>query len=178
MPKWLEIILEIVKLTVPALVVFFTVRMVIMEYLNRQLDLKSMELQGERRQQVIPMKMQAYERLSLLCERINLPSLLVRVRQDGMSARELHFAMLTTIQQEYEHNITQQVYVSPKLWEIIGLARDNAVQMLSLTIEATGPDASGREFGNQLLAFIQKRGTLALDTALLAIKREAAILLS
>jgi len=177
MPEWLAVLLEIVKLTIPALIVFWTVQTLLKEYLSRQIDLKAMELQRERRAQMLPMKMQAYERLSLLCERINLPSLLVRVRQEGMSARELHITMLTTIQQEYEHNITQQVYVSPKLWEIIQFARDDAVQMLSLALEASGPEATGREFGKSLLELIQKRGPSALDKALLAIKKEAAIIL-
>lgn len=178
MPEWLSVLLEIVKLTVPALIVFLTVRALLKEYLGKQYDLRLLEQQKERRQQTIPMKLQAYERLSLLCERINLPSLLVRVRQEGMSARELHLVMLSTIQQEYEHNITQQIYVSEKLWDIIQIARDDAVQMLSLTLESTGPEATGREFGKTLLELIQKRGPSALDKAQLAIKKEAAIVLS
>lgn len=178
MPEWLSVLLEIVKLTVPALIVFLTVRALLKEYLGKQYELRLLEQQKERRQQTIPMKLQAYERLSLLCERINLPSLLVRVRQEGMSARELHLVMLSTIQQEYEHNITQQIYVSEQLWDIIQIARDDAVQMLSLTLESTGPEATGREFGKTLLELIQKRGPSALDKALLAIKKEAAIVLS
>lgn len=178
MPVWLSVLLEIVKITVPALIVFFTVHKLLQTYLNQQTELRRLELSGEQRQQVLPMKLQAYERLSLLCERINLPSLLVRVRQEGMTARQLHLSMLSTIQQEYEHNITQQVYVSAKLWEIIQVARDDAVQMLSLALEATGPEATGREFGRSLLELIEKRGPSALDKALLAIKKEAAIILS
>lgn len=178
MPEWLSVLLDIVKLTVPALIVFLTVRALLKEYLGKQYDLRLLEQQKERRQQTIPMKLQAYERLSLLCERINLPSLLVRVRQEGMSARELHLVMLSTIQQEYEHNITQQIYVSEKLWDIIQIARDDAVQMLSLTLESTGPEATGREFGKTLLELIQKRGPSALDKALLAIRKETAIVLS
>lgn len=178
MPEWLSVLLEIIKVTVPALIVFLTVRALLQEYLGKQYELRLLEQQKERRQQTVPVKLQAYERLSLLCERINLPSLLVRVRQEGMTARELHMVMLSTIQQEYEHNITQQIYVSEKLWDIIQIARDDAVQMLSLTLESTGPDATGREFGKTLLELIQRRGPSALDKALLAIKKEAAIILS
>jgi len=178
MPEWLSVLLEIIKLTVPALIVFLTVRALLREYLGKQYELRLLEQQKERRQQTIPIKLQAYERLSLLCERINLPSLLLRVRQEGMSARELHLVMLSTIQQEYEHNITQQIYVSEKLWDIVQIARDDAVQMLSLTLESTGPDATGREFGKTLLELIQKRGPSALDKALLAIKKEVAVVLA
>lgn len=178
MPVWLSVLLEIVKITVPALIVFFTVYKLLQTYLDKQMELRRLELAKDQREHVLPMKLQAYERLSLLCERINLPSLLVRVRQEGMTARQLHLTMLSTIQQEYEHNITQQVYVSAKLWEIIQVARDDAVQMLSLTLEATGPDATGREFGKALLDLMKKRGPSALDKALLAIKKEASLVLS
>ena len=119
MPIWLATILEIIKVTVPALIVFLTVRSLMQEHQKKEVQLKALDLQKANQSTVLPMKLQAYERLSLFCERIAVPTLLFRLRQDGMSANHLRLQMLLTIQQEYEHNITQQVYVSPQLWEII-----------------------------------------------------------
>src|SRR5215204_3001255 len=64
-----------------------------------------------------PLKLQAYERLVLLCERISLPSLISRVSQPGLTAREMQLFLIESIKQEYEYNISQQVYVSTLAWD-------------------------------------------------------------
>ncbi len=65
------------------------------------------------------MKLQAYERLILLADRIALPNLISRSNQPGLSAREMQNLLVQTIRQEFDHNITQQIYVSPEAWDAI-----------------------------------------------------------
>ena len=60
-----------------------------------------------------PLQLQAYERLVMLSERIALPSLISRVNQPGLSLKEMQLLLLENIKQEYEYNMTQQIYVSP-----------------------------------------------------------------
>src|SRR5215217_702974 len=71
-----------------------------------------------------PLQLQAYERLVLLCERISLPSLISRVNQPGLSAREMQVYLLETIKQEFEYNASQQVYVSTIAWDAVRNLRD------------------------------------------------------
>ena len=125
----------------------------------------------------LPLKLQAYERLSMLCERIAIPNLLLRIRKDGMTAGELQVALLLAIQQEYEHNITQQVYVSEQLWEIIKMARDEAVNMVALVADKVGAKADGKELAQALFSIVNQREVMAVEKALVAIKKEAAIVL-
>jgi hypothetical protein len=177
MPTWLSIILEIVKITVPALIVFLTVYHLMKKYVEGQQQLKMIELRRQQQETTLPIRLQAYERLSLLCERMSIPNLLLRVRRDGMTASELRLALLLGIQQEYEHNITQQVYVSQQLWEIIKIARDDAVNSISLVAEKVGPEATAREFSEVLINFLSNREATGPDKALEAIKKEAGLLL-
>ena len=123
------------------------------------------------------MKLQAYERLSLFCERIAIPSLLLRLRSEDQTAGLLRMAMLVSIQQEFEHNITQQVYVSEQLWQIVKMARDEAVNLVAIVAEKVGPKADGKELAQALFNIVNQREVMAVEKALVAIKKEAAIVL-
>jgi len=177
MPTWVSFILELVKLTVPALIVFLTAYYILKTYLESQYRLQAAELRKGQLSMTLPLKLQAYERLSMLCERIAIPNLLLRIRKEGMTAGELRVALLLAIQQEYEHNITQQVYVSEQLWEIIKMARDEAVNLVALAAEKTGPRADGKELAQALFSIVNQREVMAGEKALLAIKKEASIVL-
>ena len=177
MPVWLSTILEIIKITVPALIVFITVNQLLKNYLENQHKIKLVDLKQSQQKTSLPIRLQAYERLSLFCERISIPSLLLRTRKEAMTSSELRVALLLAIQVEYEHNITQQVYISDQLWQIIKIARDDAVNTISLVAESVDPKSNGKELANALIQILSNREVTGLDTALVAIKKEAGLLL-
>ncbi|HMN90092.1 MAG TPA: hypothetical protein PKD70_10585 [Saprospiraceae bacterium] len=172
----MDTILEIIKLTVPGLIVFATVYYLLTKYLDHQLVLKQTELKKSQQSTTTPLRLQAYERLSLLCERIALPNLLLRLRRDDATAGQLKGALFLAIQQEYEYNITQQVYVSEQLWEIVKLARDDSMNTIGLASELVDGQSDSQDLAQAIMSILEKRGTTAVDKALIAIKREAAIL--
>lgn len=173
----IEVILEIIKITVPALIVFFTVFYLMKQYLASQYQLKSLEFKQNQQSTTIPLRLQAYERLSLFCERIAIPSLVLRLRQEGMTAGDLRLSMMVATQQEFEHNITQQVYVSEQLWQIIKIAREDVMNVVGEIYDRQGGDPSMDNYVNALFAHLHNREFLPLDKALIAIKKEAGILL-
>lgn len=172
-------LLEIAKITIPALVVFFTVKTLLQQYLDKQYQLQVLKGQQEQQQNnaAFPMRLQAYERLSLFCERIAIPNLMLRLRESGMSVRDLRISMLLAIQQEYEHNITQQVYVSDQLWQIIKMARDTTLQTIDTAAVGLDDNAEAQLLVNALLQKLNEQDNAPLATALLAIKKETATLL-
>lgn len=177
MPVWLEVILEIIKITVPALIVYFTAYNLLSRLIENQLQQKSLELRQEAKEQTLVMRMNAYERLTLLCERISIPNLLLRLRGSSKTAQDLRMAMLMTVQQEFEYNLSQQVYVSQKLWEIIQVARDNTVNLIEQLAKQVPPDAPSRELAALYLSHLERHPDLSLETALAAIRKEAAVYL-
>ncbi len=172
----METFLEIIKITVPALIVFLTVYFLLKKFIEGQERMKMLEIKEKQQKVSTPMRLQAYERLSLFCERISLQNLVLRLNKEGLSAAEFHIALLLAIQQEYEHNITQQVYVSEKLWTIIKMAKDDAVNFTSLVAESVNPKADARELAQALVDYLQKRPMSGPDQALVAIKKEAALI--
>ncbi len=174
--NWLSVVLEIIKLTIPALIVFITVYYLLKQYLDGQYRLRLLDYKQQRSGSSIILRMQAYERLSLFCERINLPGLLLRTQADGMTATELRIALMLNVQQEYEYNQTQQVYVSESLWEIIKLAKDDVLNTITTVGASIEANADARKFSEALIAFLNERDSTGPMIALKAIRKEAALL--
>lgn len=171
----LEILLEIIKLTVPGIVVFATVY-VLMKHLTEQLlGNRRVDQKIESQKITLNLKLQAYERLSLFCERISIPNLMIRLHTDSMTPSSLKWAMFQAIQQEFEHNITQQIYVSESLWKILVLAKDNTMSLIDRVASDLPKTASADDFINALFTYIDQQTSNPLQTALSAIKKEAAL---
>jgi hypothetical protein len=173
----MNVLLEILKTTMPALIVFATVYFMMQRWLDAQLRKQMMDNRQNNYQQAFPLKLQAFERLTLFCERISIPNLIFRLRTEKMTALELRNSMMLAIQQEYEHNISQQVYISSDLWKIIKMAKDNILANINLVFQQQNPDSDSMTFANALFEHIQLQAS-ATDTAQQAIRSEAAGLLN
>ncbi len=171
------ILLEIVKILIPAILVFVTAYTILKTYLGKQYQMKLLETKNSVKKTTIPLKLQAYERLSLLCERISPPNLVLRLKTPGMKTEDLHMAMLIAIQQEFDHNISQQVYVSDSLWAIIKYARQHVVNSISAIAAEEEQGTVASVFADKLIDFYDDAGANPLDTAQKAIRREASLLL-
>jgi len=176
MATWLAVILEIIKTTAPALIVFLTVYYLMKTFFANQRAMKAMELNNSAKSTTVPMRLQAYERLSLLCERISVPNLVLRLREDGMSVNDLRMAMLISVQKEMEYNVTQQVYVGENLWEIVKLSRNQVTTIINEVAAKIPEGSTGADYARALLV-VSGQTESALDKAQSAIKTEAALLL-
>lgn len=172
-----EIILGIIQATVPALIVFLTVYYLFKEFLKNQREIHLIQDRKEARSEVLPLRMQAYERLALFCERIKVPNLVYRLEANSVAAVDMRMAMLITIQQEMEHNLSQQVYVSKSLWKLIEIARNNTISFIDAVFESMPEDATATDFRIALFTSLEKMGEHPMDTALLGIKKEIGNLL-
>ncbi|MCO6485369.1 MAG: hypothetical protein J5I41_06275 [Saprospiraceae bacterium] len=172
----LEILLDIVKLTLPGLVVFATVYVLMKQQTQQLLMTRRSEQQAESRKITIHLRLQAYERLSLYCERISIPNLLLRLRTEHMTVSSLKWGMMQAIQQEFEHNITQQIYVSDALWQVLKLARDTTMEVIDQVAARLPQEATSEDYVRELFGFLGEQEKDPLKTALLAIKKEAALL--
>jgi len=119
----------------------------------------------------LALQLEAYERLALLMERIAIQNLILRQPADELGPAAYTAKLLLTIREEYEHNVTQQVYVSDRLWEIIILARDNVSQLITRAAEGA---ESGQQIANRLLVMGAKQPNDPIALAQSAIRREAA----
>jgi hypothetical protein len=168
-----ESLLDILKYTIPALIVYLVVHSLIKNFLSQQSQLKALEIKAKSQESTLTLRLQALERMSLFCERISPGNLLLRLAPDGLSVGEYRVALMLAIRQEYEHNITQQVYLSDKLWQIIKLGSDDIVSMINLAAEELDPKADARILREKLFLLLEARGATGADQAQKAIKTEA-----
>src|SRR5690606_8758879 len=87
-------------------------------------------VQKEAQKQVLPLRLQAYERVTLFLERIAPNKLLVRVKPFSGSKDDYESLLVKNIEQEYEHNLTQQIYVSPECWNLINAAKNATIHVI------------------------------------------------
>jgi hypothetical protein len=87
-------------------------------------------------------------------------------------------SMMVTVQQEYEYNLAQQLYVSPNLWKIISIAKDQVLQVISQTGELTNPDDQSNVLLERINLVISQMKTHPLEQAKEAIKKEVDLLLA
>ena len=142
------------------------------QYNSRALRLKSLDMARDVKKEVLPLRLQAYERVVLLVERINPAHLLVRLHQPSLSALDFQHILLNEIRSEYQHNITQQLYVSDLAWSVTKQLKDNTVALIRNTMSTLPATASAKEFNALLLTHIAEMEENPYDLALRTIKNE------
>ncbi|MBC7758199.1 MAG: hypothetical protein H7069_05045, partial [Phormidesmis sp. FL-bin-119] len=111
-------LLDIVKFALAGLIVFFVAWVFVKAYLDQRFNFRMIELKKESLKLTLPLRLQAYERTILFLERISPPNMLIRLHVPGMSAREMQQVIIADIRAEYQHNISQQLYVSATTWNV------------------------------------------------------------
>jgi hypothetical protein len=170
----MELIADILKITIPALIVFFTAWILLKNMISLDQDKRRQEIILQNSRTVTPIKLQAYERITLFLERISLESLLVRISTTDMSSAQLHTALLNTIRSEFEHNLSQQIYMSPQAWEVVKNARSNMIRIINSEAEKIASETSGLALSQKLLERIIELETEPTRAAIDFIKAEVA----
>jgi hypothetical protein len=173
----MEAVTDILKLTIPALIVFFTAWIILRNMIKNDQDKRRQELLLQNNRVVTPIKLQAYERIILLLERISFESLLVRVSTSDMTALALHTTLLATIRSEYEHNLSQQIYMSQQAWEVVRNARSNMIKIINSEAEKLPPDSTGMALSKRLFEKIMELDQEPTRVAIDFVKAEVAKML-
>lgn len=168
---------KILTILLVAGIIAFTIYHLIKMYFNTQYNLRAFEMQNKYADQSIPLKLQAYERLILMIERISIPNLISRLSTKNMRAEELVNTLMIGINQEYDFNLTQQLYISDNLWKIIHLSKNEVLAAVHEATKGIDPNAPGTEATRSLMRYYSENQPDILSKARLAIKEEAGIIL-
>lgn len=115
----------------------------------------------------VPLQLQAYERLAILCERIAIPNLISRTNQPDLSAKDMQSILIEHIKQEFDYNTSQQIYVSPVVWESVRNLRDQNILLINQVSQILPQDASAKDLNKQLVEIIMNQQDAALHTIVL-----------
>lgn len=103
--------------------------------------------------ETLKLRLQAYERLSLLTERISFHHLISNVPNAGLSSREMQGALIDSIKQEYEYNVSQQIYVLPDIWRAVNNLKEQNIYIINQLASSLPPNASGMDLSKQIIDF-------------------------
>lgn len=108
------------------------------------------------------LRLQAYERLTLLVDRIALPNLISRVNQSGVSAREMQIILTRSVREEFDYNISQQIYVTAEAWNAVKNLKEQNMLVVNQLANALPPNATGLDLNKLLLEYLMtdKKGQL------------------
>lgn len=121
---------------------------------------------------ITPIKLQAYERIALFLERIALNNLIVRVYKPGMSARLLQAELLKAIRSEFEHNLSQQIYLSNDSWNATKTAKEEIIKVINIASSKVSDEANGTDLSKVIFELITKVDKLPTEYALELLKME------
>lgn len=98
-----------------------------------------------------PLRLQAYERLVLLAERISLPNLISRLNQPGIPASDMKIILTENIKQEFEYNSTQQLYVSPVSWDAVRNLKEQNIMIIHQVAATMPAEATAADLNKKIL---------------------------
>lgn len=169
----MDIMFEIIKIVIPASLVFCAAYFTLRGFLDNDHRRREMELRRANQATITPLKLQAYERIVIFLERINPNTMVVRVNKIGMTAQQLHMELIKTIKTEYEHNLSQQIYMSAGAWELVKTAKEEITKLINISATKMANEAPGNDLAMTILNVTANLGKkLPNDIALDYIKKE------
>ncbi|MCJ0742505.1 DUF7935 family protein [Pedobacter montanisoli] len=146
-----QLILQIVAIALGGSFTVYMGYLLIKGDLQDYFKLKADKNQNKDHQTLLSLRLQAYERLTIFVDRINPANLLIRLHQQGIDMTTLQAVALNEINAEYQHNITQQLYIDATTWNVIRKLKDDTIAMINNAIHGLADDKSGVDMSKRIL---------------------------
>jgi hypothetical protein len=175
----IQTILEVIKYTVPAIVVLIATVSVVNRFLNNDLKQRHIAMLQDNQGDTVKLRLHAYERLVIFVERIHPRQLVPRLYQPGMTVADLQAVVLFNIKAEFEHNLSQQIYVSKKVWDTVKGVKEQEINMINTIAKQMNPEEDAKQLHKRIVDYVMTvEGELPTDMALEIINDEAKSVLS
>jgi hypothetical protein len=170
----LQQILEIAKYILPSIVVLLATYLIVDKFLVKEIEKKQLSIFQQNSSVTLQMRLQAYERLAIFIERLHATSLISRYYTQGATVQDLQIAMVQGIRAEFEHNISQQLYVSSEVWQTVKTVMEQEITMLNRIGSSFEMGTPAASFIKMLSEYVlNEETTLPTSIALETINREA-----
>jgi hypothetical protein len=169
-----EQVLGLMVYCIPALVTGVIAFLFFREHTDNENNRRNFILKESIQKESLPIRLQAYERLTLFLERISPQNLLKRVSPISQEVEDYKSLLIQTVEQEYEHNLSQQIYVSDPCWRIVSAAKNSTIQTI---VSFKNKDVSTANDIRPLLLDILLNNEVTAEMALNFLNEEVSILL-
>jgi hypothetical protein len=165
---------EILKYILPSLIVGASSILTIKYFFDNEQRRRDADLRDQNRATVTPIRLQAYERIILFLERISPANLILRANPTEMDARQLQRVLVQQIRDEYEHNLSLQIYLSLKAWEMVKSGKEELILVINQSASELHPEAPGIDLAQKIFENYLKLERPPLASASEFIRQESA----
>lgn len=167
--KNLDILLAV---TIPALIVLTAMYLTIRSFVNKELNKGKIELKLKQKQETLPIRLQAYERIILFLERISPSNMILRVNQAEFNVAVLQTQLVHNIREEFNHNMSQQLYVSELLWAQVKTAMEGTITLINAEADQIPKDAPSLELAKAIFTNLSNAESDNIALAISLAKKE------
>jgi hypothetical protein len=168
----MDLLSDFLKILLPAALVLYAMYVSITTLLNKSVDEKRTELHRRQAEVALPIRLQAYERICLFLERISPNNLIIRLIGSASSALELHQILLRELREEFNHNLSQQVYMSHEAWERVRSAQQEVSTLINQAAGEIGQEAGPLDLSRKIFEKIINENRNPTADALKFVKEE------
>ena len=168
----MDALVEITKIVVPACIVLYAMYLTVRAMVSRELESRKLEIRGRSIETVLPARLQAYERITLFLERISPQNLLMRLSDANYSARDFQKLLLDEIRNEYNHNVSQQVYMSEEVWGLVKNAKEDLIMMINEASSMMTPESRSIDLSKKIFEIALEKKVDPMGHALSEVKKE------
>ncbi|NWJ50631.1 MAG: hypothetical protein HXX14_07190 [Bacteroidetes bacterium] len=169
----MNVVFQTVLLVVPSLLVIFAVYLMLQNFLQIETEKNRKLLAIENRKIALPVQLQAYERLALLMERIAPVALVLRISRPGLTVLQLQQEMVSSIHSEFEHNLSQQIYVSADCWTLIKSTVAETIRLVHSTAGQMDPESDAATFSALFIQNVLELNNNQTEQTLTLLRSEA-----
>jgi hypothetical protein len=164
--------MDIFKIVIPAFIVMMTAYLLFDKMLVNEDKRRKAELLKKHHSVVTPIRLRAYERLALLLERTHPSAMMLQVIQPGMSCIDAQSKLLNYVRAEFDHNVSQQIYVSDEVWDAVKTVHDNMIKLINTTAMHFQPDEPATKMAEVLIRMYSELDENPTSVALGVLKAE------
>lgn len=165
-------IYEILKYTLPAVIVLLASYSMIKLFLRNEDKKRRFEFSMNQKDTVLPLRLQAYERLILLLERLSPDVLVMRLNSANLSVHQMQNELISSIRTEFDHNLAQQTYISIAAWEKIKSARSEMVKLINSSAAELNPKDNATNLSKRIIENAIELGQSPTTSAINFLKAE------
>ena len=168
----MELVADLVKIILPAGLVLWAMYLTVSSFIKKDVVEKELAIKAEMTKMLLPIRLQAYERMALFLERISPNNLLIRLNGQTPNVVSFQQLMLSEIREEFSHNLSQQVYMSDEAWTVVKNAMNETVALINLSARELAPELPAFELSKRIFEVIMEKNINPSDEALSIIKKE------
>lgn len=168
----MDVLLQIALIIFPAGAVLLTTIFFLRRETSKEIRNMQIELKKERQQYFLPSRVEAYQRAVLFMERIHPNSLVMRLHNPGLPARALQAEFLKAIREEYDHNVAQQLFVSPQGWQMVRNSKEETIKIINIAGNQMDVTSTGLDLSAKIFEIVAEVGQLPSEITVDYLKKE------